>query len=224
MDLVKLLLERGGNVDVSDGLGYCRVYMTIMTLYVHTRITRFVFRGGWVRSLYVPHCVRVCVCVFCVCVCVCSRVGTSVPACVCVYCVHVWQLGCLLASACVLVQVRTKKGATPFFLACREGHLDISLMLYNKGADTEVPDSRSVTPLLASFRNGHVNVVEWLLKYVKAFPSDDDCSVSKIHACVCARVCVRGGGGGGVGVCVGGGGQNACVCVCERGGGVNFTE
>ena len=36
------------------------------------------------------------------------------------------------------VECHTKKGCTPFHLACKEGHLQISQQLYEKGADTEV--------------------------------------------------------------------------------------
>ena len=36
------------------------------------------------------------------------------------------------------VECHTKKGCTPFHLACKEGHLEIGVQLLEKGADTEV--------------------------------------------------------------------------------------
>ena len=74
------------------------------------------------------------------------------------------------------VECRTKKGCTPFFLSSKEGFKEISVMLVKHGADTEVSysiksityfmcsdcfqatDQRGITPLLAAFRNGHVEV------------------------------------------------------------------
>ena len=43
------------------------------------------------------------------------------------------------------VESRTKKGCTPFFLACKDGHKDIAIMLSKHGADTEVNCSGFVT-------------------------------------------------------------------------------
>ena len=43
------------------------------------------------------------------------------------------------------VESRTKKGCTPFFLACKDGHKDIAIMLSKHGADTEVNCSAFVT-------------------------------------------------------------------------------
>lgn len=36
------------------------------------------------------------------------------------------------------VDCRTKKGCSPFFLACKEGHLEIARSLYENSADIEV--------------------------------------------------------------------------------------
>lgn len=36
------------------------------------------------------------------------------------------------------MECHTKKGCTPFHLACKEGHLEIAIQLLEKGADTEV--------------------------------------------------------------------------------------
>lgn len=44
------------------------------------------------------------------------------------------------------MECHTKKGCTPFHLACKEGHLEIAIQLLEKGADTEV--TKALTVLL----------------------------------------------------------------------------
>ena len=39
------------------------------------------------------------------------------------------------------MECHTKKGCTPFHLACKEGHLEIAIQLLEKGADTEVTNA-----------------------------------------------------------------------------------
>ena len=39
----------------------------------------------------------------------------------------------------------------------------------------QASDQRSTTPLLAAFRNGHLEIVEWLLGHVTHLPSDTEC-------------------------------------------------
>lgn len=46
------------------------------------------------------------------------------------------------------VECHTKKGCTPFHLACKEGHLEIAIQLLEKGADTEVTNALAVPPPL----------------------------------------------------------------------------
>ena len=42
------------------------------------------------------------------------------------------------------MECHTKKGCTPFHLACKEGHLEIAIQLLEKGADTEVNNALAV--------------------------------------------------------------------------------
>ena len=49
-----------------------------------------------------------------------------------------FELAQLLVARNANIECRTKKGCTPFFLACREGYIDIAVMLAKHGADTEV--------------------------------------------------------------------------------------
>lgn len=44
------------------------------------------------------------------------------------------------------MECHTKKGCTPFHLACKEGHLEIAIQLLEKGADTEVTKALTVLP------------------------------------------------------------------------------
>lgn len=46
------------------------------------------------------------------------------------------------------MECHTKKGCTPFHLACKEGHLEIAIQLLEKGADTEVTNAPTVLPPL----------------------------------------------------------------------------
>ena len=39
----------------------------------------------------------------------------------------------------------------------------------------QAPDQRGTTPLLAAYKNGCVEVVEWLLVHVAHLPSDQEC-------------------------------------------------
>ncbi len=41
-------------------------------------------------------------------------------------------------------------------------------------------DQRGTTPLLAAYKNGHFEVVEWLLKHVAHLPSDPECNKALI--------------------------------------------
>ena len=41
---------------------------------------------------------------------------------------------------------------------------------------SQAVDLRGTTPLLASYKNGHFEVVEWLLAHVAHLPSDPECN------------------------------------------------
>ena len=51
------------------------------------------------------------------------------------------DLAQLLVARNANIESRTKKGSTPFFLACKEGYKEISVMLAKHGADTEVGEN-----------------------------------------------------------------------------------
>ena len=56
------------------------------------------------------------------------------------------------------MDAKNKKGSTSFWLACSHGHLDIAILLANKGAEIDTSDNRNVTPVMAAFKKGFVQV------------------------------------------------------------------
>ena len=56
---------------------------------------------------------------------------------------------CVFVCRMANVECHTKKGCTPFHLACKEGHLEISKLLHKHGADMEV--NEIVTSLFNCF-------------------------------------------------------------------------
>lgn len=103
------------------------------------------------------------------------------------------------------IDVRNKKGNTPLWLAANGGHFDVVQLLVHASADVDAADNRKITPLMAAFRKvrswrrpknvalfccilgrlqllilylkfqGHVKVVQYLVKEVNQFPSDIEC-------------------------------------------------
>ena len=67
-------------------------------------------------------------------------------------------------GAARLLEARTNEGgATAFFLACRNGHLDCAQVLQRVGCDVSAVDSIGQTPLHAATLGGHTEVLAWLL-------------------------------------------------------------
>jgi ankyrin repeat domain-containing protein 17 len=47
--------------------------------------------------------------------------------------------------------------------------------LVNANADLDAEDNRKTTPMMAAFRRGFTEIVEYLVTKVTQFPSDGDC-------------------------------------------------
>lgn len=72
------------------------------------------------------------------------------------------------------LEIKTKKGCSPLWLACSSGQLEVVQLLVSAGADVDSQDNRKVTCIMAAFRNGHIRVVRWLVKFITQFPSDNE--------------------------------------------------
>ena len=56
------------------------------------------------------------------------------------------------------MEVKNKKGNTSLWLACNGGHHEVAKLLMEQKADCNAADNRNVTPLMAAFKKGHVQV------------------------------------------------------------------
>uniref|UniRef100_A0A803YHZ7 Espin n=1 Tax=Meleagris gallopavo TaxID=9103 RepID=A0A803YHZ7_MELGA len=84
----------------------------------------------------------------------------------CPLCSH--RRGCrhpTLCSACSTLSAQTKTGATPLYLACQEGHLEIiQYLVKDCGADPHVQrDDDGATAMHFAASRGHAKVLSWLL-------------------------------------------------------------
>jgi hypothetical protein len=65
--------------------------------------------------------------------------------------------------------------STPLHLACRKGHVGVSCLLLDNGADAEARDRLRSTPLHLASKWGHVEIVRVLLgRGVNATPEDEE--------------------------------------------------
>lgn len=62
------------------------------------------------------------------------------------------------------MNAQTKNGATPLYLACQEGHLEVTQYLVQEcGADPHTSAHDGMTPLHAAAQMGHSPVIVWLV-------------------------------------------------------------
>lgn len=65
---------------------------------------------------------------------------------------------------CSFVNSQTKNGATPLYLACQEGHLEVvQYLVKDCGADPSIRAKDGMTPLHAAAQMGHNTVIVWLV-------------------------------------------------------------
>lgn len=65
-----------------------------------------------------------------------------------------------------LVNSQTKNGATPLYLACQEGHLEVvQYLVKDCGADPSIRANDGMTPLHAASQMGHNTVIVWLVRW-----------------------------------------------------------
>lgn len=64
-----------------------------------------------------------------------------------------------------LINSQTKNGATPLYLACQEGHLEIvQYLLKDCQADSSIRANDGMTSLHAAAQMGHNTVIVWLVR------------------------------------------------------------
>lgn len=65
---------------------------------------------------------------------------------------------------CSVVNSQTKNGATPLYLACQEGHLEIiQYLVKDCRAESSIRANDGMTPLHAAAQMGHNTVIVWLV-------------------------------------------------------------
>lgn len=78
-------------------------------------------------------------------------------------CLFIYLLYCLFSLHSV-VNSQTKNGATPLYLACQEGHLEVvQYLVKDCGADPSIRANDGMTPLHAAAQMGHNTVIVWLV-------------------------------------------------------------
>ncbi|XP_009459257.1 PREDICTED: espin [Nipponia nippon] len=105
------------------------------------------------------------------------------------------------APVCTL-SAQTKTGATPLYLACQEGHLEIiQYLVQDCGADPHARAHDGMTPLHAAAQMGHNTVIVWLMSFTTVSLSERDAegatamhfAASRGHAKVLSWLLLHGG-------------------------------
>ncbi|CAI9617345.1 unnamed protein product, partial [Staurois parvus] len=101
------------------------------------------------------------------------------------------------------INSQTKNGATPLYLACQEGHLEVIQYLAKDcgGADPHIRAVDGMTPLHAAAQMGHSTVIVWLMSFTDISLSERDTdgatamhfSASRGHAKVLSWLLLHGG-------------------------------
>lgn len=69
-----------------------------------------------------------------------------------------------------VVNSQTKNGATPLYLACQEGHLEIiQYLVKDCRAEPGIRANDGMTPLHAAAQMGHNTVIVWLVCVAGAY-------------------------------------------------------
>ncbi|PKK17293.1 espin, partial [Columba livia] len=100
------------------------------------------------------------------------------------------------------LSAQTKTGATPLYLACQEGHLEIiQYLVQDCGADPHARAHDGMTPLHAAAQMGHNTVIVWLMSFTTVSLSERDAegatamhfAASRGHAKVLSWLLLHGG-------------------------------
>ncbi|XP_029434829.1 espin isoform X3 [Rhinatrema bivittatum] len=105
-------------------------------------------------------------------------------------------------SNAIAVNSQTMNGATPLYLSCQEGHLELVQYLAKEcGADPHLRASDGMSPLHAAAQMGHNTVIVWLMSFTDVSLSDQDkdgatamhFAASRGHAKVLSWLLLHGG-------------------------------
>ncbi|TRY99447.1 hypothetical protein DNTS_022993 [Danionella cerebrum] len=101
-----------------------------------------------------------------------------------------------------VVNFQTKNGATPLYLACQEGHLEVvQYLVKDCGAEPRMRANDGMTPLHAAAQMGHNTVIVWLMSFTEISLADRDndgatamhFAASRGHAKVLSWLLLHGG-------------------------------
>lgn len=84
-----------------------------------------------------------------------------------------------------VVNSQTKNGATPLYLACQEGHLEIvQYLVKDCRADAIIRANDGMTPLHAAAQMGHNTVIVWLVCQDAIIKSCKQIQITLIYHCI----------------------------------------
>ncbi|KAI2661248.1 Espin [Labeo rohita] len=113
-----------------------------------------------------------------------------------------WAVDMVCTSPSIVVNFQTKNGATPLYLACQEGHLEVvQYLVKDCGAEPSIRANDGMTPLHAAAQMGHNTVIVWLMSFTEISLSDRDndgatamhFAASRGHAKVLSWLLLHGG-------------------------------
>jgi ankyrin repeat protein len=73
------------------------------------------------------------------------------------------------------------RNETPLGVACGKGHLEVSCILLEHGADTETRDDRECSPLDRASQDGHIELIGVLLKHGANVNFEDENGYTALH-------------------------------------------
>jgi ankyrin repeat protein len=144
VEIVRLLLEVGGDKDKADNAGRTPLYMA--SNYGHLEIVRLLLEAG----ADVKHCP--------------SSTGWKMTSLLAAVTKNYTKIVDLLVRHGATIDQADDSGCTPLFIACQEGNLEIVQLLVKAGADLQESDSRGWTPLFVAAEMGHLEIVRLLVK------------------------------------------------------------